>query len=151
MTCPCPVSVRLLDSVQQGTSYNISIIDYTIAIPSPIFLWQPRDYGVQLLSNLRVDAKTLGRWYIVTLMGQRAGKSLTANLSLSPPHFLAYCQLFAGHLALGIAKGAASTVTMIPEDYEDGVSFKTLADTIEASMIKRLAAGRTYGTLQRRG
>lgn len=114
MTCRFPANAKPLASVLQG-------LCSTTACTSPCSK-ADRDYGVELLKNLRVDAKTLRRWYIVTLIGQRAG-----------------------HLSLGIAKGAASTVTLIPEDFEGGVDFETIADTIEASMLKRYILDRDFG------
>src|SRR6266542_2185289 len=51
-----------------------------------------RHYGVEIVKNLMVDAKTTSRWYFVIAMGRKAG-----------------------HLALGIGKAAGATVTLISE------------------------------------
>ena len=53
-----------------------------------------RHYGVEIVKNLMVDAKTTSRWYFVIAMGRKAG-----------------------HLALGIGKAAGATVTLIPEEF----------------------------------
>src|SRR5262249_23724836 len=55
-----------------------------------------RHVGCELVKNLMVDAKTTGRWYLVVAMGRKAG-----------------------HLALGIGKAAGTTLTIIPEEFED--------------------------------
>lgn len=87
----------------------------------------------------------LCRWYVVVVMGQKAG-----------------------HLALGIGKAAAATLTLIPEEYKGvhacvvtplalystrfsralagkPVKFSELCDVVEAAMIKRLANNKGYG------
>lgn len=62
-------------------------------------------------------------WYIITVMGQQAG-----------------------HLALGIGKAAAATLTIIPEEYRGRkVVFSELCDVVEAAIIKRRALGKDYG------
>ena len=48
-----------------------------------------RHYGVEIVKNLMVDAKTTSRWYLVIAMGRKAG-----------------------HLALGMGKSAGATLTM---------------------------------------
>src|SRR6185369_9909530 len=53
-----------------------------------------RHYGVEIVKNLMVDAKTTSRWYFVIAMGRKAG-----------------------HLALGIGKAAGATLTLIPEEF----------------------------------
>jgi len=82
-----------------------------------------RSVGVQIVQNLMVDARTTGRWYLVVTMGRKAG-----------------------HLALGIGKAAGSTLTIIPEEFGDGLlTLDAVADTIVGSIIKRRADGRTDG------
>ncbi|MCX6163314.1 MAG: 6-phosphofructokinase [Ignavibacteriae bacterium] len=67
--------------------------------------------------------KTIGRWYYVVSMGRKAG-----------------------HLALGIGKAAGATLTIIGEEFRDKtVSFETICDILEASIIKRMAQGSNYG------
>ena len=71
-------------------------IDNDLPLPPgiPTFGFETaRHYGVQVARNLHEDAKTTGRWYIVVSMGRAAG-----------------------HLALGIGKASAATVTLIAEE-----------------------------------
>ena len=79
-----------------------------------------RHYGVEIVKNLMVDAKTTSRWYFVIAMGRKAG-----------------------HLALGIGKAAGATVTLITEEFTPPTRLKTLVDTLSGAIIKRLADGRT--------
>ncbi len=81
-----------------------------------------RHYGVDVVKNLMVDAKTTSRWYFVIAMGRKAG-----------------------HLALGIGKAAGATVTLIGEEFQQPIRLKTLVDTLTGAIIKRLAEGRRDG------
>ncbi len=81
-----------------------------------------RHHGVEIVTNLMVDAKTTGRWYFVIAMGRKAG-----------------------HLALGIGKAAGATVTLIPEEYGERVGLAEIVDTLVGSVIKRRRAGRRDG------
>ena len=82
-----------------------------------------RHYGVEIIKNLMVDAKTTSRWYYVIAMGRKAG-----------------------HLALGIGKAAGSTLTLVPEEFADGpIRLSTIVDTLAGAAIKRLADGRRDG------
>jgi 6-phosphofructokinase 1 len=82
-----------------------------------------RHYGVEVVKNLMVDARTTSRWYIVVAMGRTAG-----------------------HLALGIGKAAGATVTLITEEFtERPIRLKTIVDTLVASIIKRSSLGRPDG------
>ena len=48
----------------------------------------------------------------------------------------------AGHLALGIGKAAAATLTLIPEEFPDrSLTLDELCDIIIGSIIKRRVAG----------
>jgi 6-phosphofructokinase 1 len=79
--------------------------------------------GVLLARSLHEDAKTTGRWYVVVSMGRAAG-----------------------HLALGIGKASASTVTIISEEFRDKpVTLDLICDIIIGSMVKRKALGKGYG------
>jgi 6-phosphofructokinase 1 len=80
-------------------------------------------HGVNLVQSLMVDAETTGRWYFVVAMGRKAG-----------------------HLALGIGKGAGATVTLIPEEFvPERVALHTVVDTLAGAILKRLARGRRDG------
>jgi 6-phosphofructokinase len=81
-----------------------------------------RHYGVEIIKNLMVDAKTTSRWYFVIAMGRKAG-----------------------HLALGMGKSAGATVTLITEEFKAPIRLRTIVDTLAASIIKRLADGRRDG------
>ena len=81
-----------------------------------------RHYGVDIVKNLMVDAKTTSRWYFVIAMGRKAG-----------------------HLALGIGKAAGATVTLITEEFTPPTRMKTIVDTLTAAILKRLADGRRDG------
>ncbi len=81
-----------------------------------------RHIGVQIVDNLMEDARTMGRWYLVTTMGRNAG-----------------------HLALGMGVASGATVTLIPEEFEENVTLAKVADVLSGSIIKRLAMGRNHG------
>ena len=82
-----------------------------------------RHYGVEIVKNLMVDAKTTSRWYFVIAMGRTAG-----------------------HLALGIGKAAGATLTLIREEFPtQQIRFETIVDTLACAIIKRLSEGRLDG------
>jgi 6-phosphofructokinase len=82
-----------------------------------------RHYGVEIVKNLMVDAKTTSRWYFIIAMGRKAG-----------------------HLALGIGKAAGATLTLVPEEFTtQPIRLKTLVDTLGCAILKRLAYGRRDG------
>src|SRR5216110_2346347 len=82
-----------------------------------------RHYGVEIVKNLMVDAKTTSRWYLVITMGRGAG-----------------------HLAVGIGKAAGATLTLIPEEFQaQRARLKTIVDTLVGAIIKRLSMGRRDG------
>jgi len=82
-----------------------------------------RHYGVEIVKNLMVDAKTTSRWYLVITMGRGAG-----------------------HLAVGIGKAAGATLTLIPEEFLGRrIRLKAVVDTLVCAIIKRLSYGRLDG------
>jgi len=102
-------------------------IDNDLPLPPgiPTFGFETaRHYGVQLSRNIHEDAKTTTRWYLIISMGRAAG-----------------------HLALGIGKASAATLTIIAEEFANrDVSLELICDIIMGSMIKRKAAqGKDYG------
>lgn len=109
-------------------------IDNDLPLPgsTPTFGFETaRHYGVTSVRNLAEDARTTSRWYIVVCMGRAAG-----------------------HLALGIGKAAAATLTIIPEEFgldADGkpnkITIKRLCDILIGSIIKREANGKRYGVI----
>jgi 6-phosphofructokinase len=101
-------------------------IDNDLALPSYVdtFGFQSaRHYGVEIIKNLMVDAKTTSRWYFVISMGRGAG-----------------------HLALAIGKAAGATLSLIPEEFSgERMRLKTIVDTLAGAIIKRLSYGRRDG------
>ena len=97
-------------------------IDNDLPLPgsTPTFGFETaRHYGVQIVRNLMEDARTTSRWYLIISMGRAAG-----------------------HLALGIGKAAAATLTIIPEEFrERPVTVDEVCDIIIGSIIKRKAEG----------
>ena len=72
-------------------------IDNDLPLPgsTPTFGFETaRHFGVLIVRNLAEDARTTARWYLIVSMGRAAG-----------------------HLALGIGKAAAATLTIIPEEF----------------------------------
>ncbi len=83
-----------------------------------------RHVGVELVKSLMVDAKTTSRWYVIVAMGRKAG-----------------------HLALGIGKAAASTLTIIPEEFGDGrIRLDHVIDILVGAIVKRKSLGHEDGT-----
>ena len=82
-----------------------------------------RHYGVEIVKNLIVDAKTTSRWYFVIAMGRTAG-----------------------HLALGIGKAAGATLTLIREEFQTRqIRLETIVETLVCAIVKRLSEGRRDG------
>ena len=101
-------------------------IDNDLPLPqgTPTFGFETaRHYGTLTTRALHADAKTTGRWYIIISMGRAAG-----------------------HLALGIGKASASTLTVIPEEFRSKeVTLDGVTDLIIGSILKRRVLGRDYG------
>src|SRR6187402_282548 len=100
-------------------------IDNDLDLPGwiPTFGYQTaRHVGTGIVKDLLVDAQTTSRWYFVVAMGRKAG-----------------------HLALGIGKGAGTTLTLITEEFVAPIRLKTIVDTLTGAIIKRLSEGRRDG------
>ena len=101
-------------------------IDNDLPLPegTPTFGFETaRHLGVMTTRALHADAKTTGRWYIIISMGRAAG-----------------------HLALGIGKASASTITIIPEEFRKvPVTLEAVCDLIIGSILKRKVQKRDYG------
>jgi ATP-dependent phosphofructokinase / diphosphate-dependent phosphofructokinase len=100
-------------------------IDNDLDLPAHIdtFGYQTaRHYGVDIVKNLMVDAKTTSRWYFVVAMGRKTG-----------------------HLALGIGKSAGATLTLIAEEFESPARLHSVVDTLAGAILKRLSYGRRDG------
>ena len=93
-------------------------IDNDLPLPgsTPTFGFETaRHLGVAIVRNLAEDARTTSRWYLIVSMGRAAG-----------------------HLALGIGKAAAATLTIIPEEFRGRhVTLDELCDILIGSIIKR--------------
>jgi len=100
-------------------------IDNDLDLPAHIdtFGFQTaRHFGVDIVKNLMVDAKTTARWYFVVAMGRTAG-----------------------HLSLGISKAAGATLALIPEEFTPPLKLKQVVDTLAGAIIKRMSYGRRDG------
>ena len=101
-------------------------IDNDLPLPgsTPTFGFETaRHVGVGIVHNLAEDARTTSRWYVIVSMGRAAG-----------------------HLALGIGKAAAATLTVIPEEFRgQPLKLDHLCDIIIGSIIKRRSRGSRFG------
>jgi 6-phosphofructokinase 1 len=101
-------------------------IDNDLPLPheAPTFGFETaKQLGAQLCKNLRVDARTTGRWYLVTAMGRSAG-----------------------HLALSMAVGSGSDLAVIAEEFPAGpVQLDAIVALVERAIAKRAAAGHDWG------
>jgi 6-phosphofructokinase 1 len=94
-------------------------IDNDLPLPgeTPTFGFETaRQVGFEIVRNLMEDSRTTGRWYFVVVMGRTAG-----------------------HLALGIGKGAGATLSVIPEEFPGPAHLETIGDILEGAILKRQA------------
>jgi 6-phosphofructokinase len=103
-------------------------IDNDLPLPgsTPTFGFETaRQLGTRIVRNLAEDARTTSRWYLIVSMGRTAG-----------------------HLALGIGKSSAATLTIIPEEFRGrDLKIDELCDIVLGSIIKREAEGIRYGVV----
>jgi ATP-dependent phosphofructokinase / diphosphate-dependent phosphofructokinase len=101
-------------------------IDNDLPLPPsvPTFGFETaRHLGTEIVQNLTEDARTTSRWYLIVSMGRAAG-----------------------HLALGIGKAAAATLTVIPEEFRGrAIGLDELVDILLGSIIKRRSMNVHYG------
>jgi 6-phosphofructokinase len=101
-------------------------IDNDLPLPgsAPTFGFETaRQIGTFIVGNLAQDARTTSRWYLIVSMGRAAG-----------------------HLALGIGKAAAATLTIIPEEFRGRtVTLDEVCDIIVGAVIKRASRNRPHG------
>ena len=100
-------------------------IDNDLPLPHgvPTFGFETaRQLGAQLVENLMEDAQTAFRWYYVVAMGRSAG-----------------------HLALGMGMGAGATLTLIPEELGNKISWNKVVAILTGAIIKRKVLGRDHG------
>ena len=97
-------------------------IDNDLPLPGdmPTFGYETaRHVGAGIVMNLKEDSRTTNRWYFIVAMGRHAG-----------------------HLALGIGKASASTITLIPEEFrEPTLSLSEVCDVLEGAILKRKVSG----------
>ncbi|MBC8187661.1 MAG: 6-phosphofructokinase [Proteobacteria bacterium] len=107
-------------------------IDNDLPLPPgiPTFGFETaRDKASKILTTLFEDARTSKRWFIVTLMGRNAG-----------------------HLALGAAHSAGSTLALLAEEVAAEVGSRKigldpLARKVEGSILKSTALGSPHGVV----
>ena len=101
-------------------------IDNDLPLPDgiPTFGFETaREVAAGVVSAMLEDAKTAGRWYFLVLMGRKAG-----------------------FLALGAAKAAGATMTLIPEEFPPGpIRLEDVVRTLEGAIVKRRAEGHGNG------
>jgi 6-phosphofructokinase 1 len=101
-------------------------IDNDLPLPSgmPTFGYETaRHVGTELVLTLMEDSRTTNRWFVVVVMGRKAG-----------------------HLALGIGKAAGATLTIIPEEFpQPQITLDDISRVIEGAIIKRRMNGQAYG------
>jgi len=101
-------------------------IDNDLPLPDsiPTFGFETaRQVGVGIVRNLREDARTATRWYVIVSMGRAAG-----------------------FLALGIGKAAAATLTLIPEEFGGRkVTLDEVCDIVLGAIIKRRSHSSPFG------
>lgn len=122
-------SAMKLEEVAAGRIRVVHIpktIDNDLDLPLGIctFGYQTaRHVGVEIVKHLMVDALTTSRWFYVVSMGRQAG-----------------------HLALGIGKSAAATLTLIPEEFPDKqIKMSHVVDILVGAIVKRLSYDRMDG------
>lgn len=100
--------------------------DLPLHASTPTFGFETaRQVGTQIVRNLAEDARTTSRWYLIVSMGRAAG-----------------------HLALGIGKASAATLTIIPEEFRGRqVTLHEVCDIILGAIIKRIAQERHHGVV----
>ena len=101
-------------------------IDNDLPLPAgmPTFGYETaRHTGTQLVLTIMEDSRTTNRWFLVVVMGRKAG-----------------------HLALGMGKAAGATLTVIPEEFpQERISLDEVSRVIEGSIIKRRLTSQAYG------
>jgi 6-phosphofructokinase len=109
-----------------GVAHVPKTIDNDLPLPdsAPTFGFETaRHVGVAIVRNLAEDARTTSRWYLIISMGRASG-----------------------HLALGIGKAAAATLTIIPEEFRGRpLTLDELCDILLGAIIKRRARHQHYG------
>ena len=114
-----------------GVSLRVAHVPMTIDNDLPLPGMAPTfgyttaaDLGAQLCRNLREDAQTTARWYLVTAMGRSAG-----------------------HLSLAMASGSEADLCIIREEFDEAtpIRLQDLADLVAGAIEKRRGAGQDGG------
>jgi 6-phosphofructokinase 1 len=121
-------AVRIARASQgaMGVAHVPKTIDNDLPLPGgePTFGFRTaQELGSRLVANLREDARTTRRFYLVTCMGRTAG-----------------------HLAHGIGSAGGAQLILVPEEFPAGpIRLQRVADLVEAAAVKRLAADEPHG------
>jgi 6-phosphofructokinase 1 len=103
-------------------------IDNDLPLPPSEFTFgfqTAKEVGSEIVETLQTEAATTKRWCLVVAMGRTAG-----------------------HLALGIGTSVSATLTIIPEEFKEGdVPLAKIVDLISATILKRKALGKGFGTV----
>lgn len=101
-------------------------IDNDLPLPGgmPTFGYETaRHVGTQEVLSLMEDSRTTNRWYFVVVMGREAG-----------------------HLALGIAKAAGASLSLIPEEFtREQIDLGDICRILEGAILKRRVMGQMHG------
>ncbi len=101
-------------------------IDNDLPLPGgmPTFGYETaRHVGTQEVLSLMEDSRTTNRWYFVVVMGREAG-----------------------HLALGIAKDAGASLSLIPEEFSrEQIDLSDICRVLEGAILKRRVRGQMHG------
>jgi ATP-dependent phosphofructokinase / diphosphate-dependent phosphofructokinase len=101
-------------------------IDNDLPLPgdTPTFGYNTaRHIGTKQVHALIEDASATNRWYIAVAMGRTAG-----------------------HLALGISNAAGAAACIVPEEFDGRkVKLSEVSDLLEATVIKEMASGKSFG------
>jgi len=121
------IAARDLDADLSLVDVPISIFN-DLPLPTGCIMFgydTARDFGVNLVQNLSKDAKALGRYYLVQVIGSRSG-----------------------HLALGISMSANATNCYIPEEFKnDDDILEKLTDMVDTTILKRVVEEKPYGVI----
>lgn len=124
------LSARLIADWAKGrirVAHCPKTIDNDLPLPDDMVTFgfsTARHNGAKIAQSLMDDARATRRWYVIVAMGRNAG-----------------------FLALGIGKAAGVTLTLIPEEFREGVTLPQVADVVEGAMLKRRALGRRDGVV----
>ncbi|MHB8584672.1 MAG: 6-phosphofructokinase [Thermoplasmatota archaeon] len=101
-------------------------IDNDLPLPAnaPTFGFETaKDVGAKIARSLAEDARATDRFYLMTVMGRTAG-----------------------HLAISVGIASGAILTIIAEEFPPGpIRLEQLADLVEGTILKRLAAGQSHG------